>query len=172
VKIRPATAFDIPQMIAIERASSTAAHWGEGQYAALFDRAAIPRIVLVAEIADQNIVSRSSVASILGFIVVRTLADEWELENVMVESSLRRSGIGTRLLQEALELGRRGDCRTMFLEVRESNDSARKFYAKHGFAEAGRRSSYYGNPTEDAVLLHYEFAQELSKTLEQPPPRC
>jgi ribosomal-protein-alanine acetyltransferase len=158
VKIRPATPFDIPQMIAIERATSTAAHWGEGQYAALFDSASIPRIVLVAEIAEQNVVSRSAVGTVLGFIVVRTLGDEWELENVMVESSLRRSGIGTRLLREALELGRRGDCKTMFLEVRESNDSARKLYKKNGFTETGRRTAYYGNPTEDAVLLSYEFA--------------
>ena len=41
----------------------------------------------------------------------------------------------------------------IFLEVRESNVSARALYVKLGFAEIGKRKKYYSNPTEDAILM-------------------
>jgi [ribosomal protein S18]-alanine N-acetyltransferase len=40
----------------------------------------------------------------------------------------------------------------IFLEVRESNQSARALYRKVGFKETGLRRSYYADPTEDAIL--------------------
>ncbi len=43
--------------------------------------------------------------------------------------------------------------RKIFLEVRESNEAARSFYARMGFTEAGRRRDYYREPAEDAFVL-------------------
>jgi ribosomal-protein-alanine N-acetyltransferase len=42
---------------------------------------------------------------------------------------------------------------TVLLEVRESNVAARRLYRKLGFTEHGRRSNYYLQPAEDALLL-------------------
>jgi len=39
------------------------------------------------------------------------------------------------------------------LEVRESNEAALKLYEEMGFLCIGRRSDYYRDPVEDAVLL-------------------
>jgi ribosomal-protein-alanine N-acetyltransferase len=41
----------------------------------------------------------------------------------------------------------------VFLEVRESNEVARRLYSVLGFAKVGRRRSYYRRPVEDAVVL-------------------
>ena len=41
----------------------------------------------------------------------------------------------------------------MGLEVRDSNAAARMLYRQLGFAEEGRRSAYYRDPEEDALLL-------------------
>ena len=41
----------------------------------------------------------------------------------------------------------------LYLEVRESNDAARRLYASRGFEEVGRRRKYYRRPVEDAIVL-------------------
>ena len=45
----------------------------------------------------------------------------------------------------------------MFLEVRESNQSAIAFYAKHGFNKMGRRASYYHDPEEAAIVMEIKL---------------
>jgi len=42
--------------------------------------------------------------------------------------------------------------KSIFLEVRKSNQAARAFYEKWGFIQTGYRSRYYRDPLEDAVL--------------------
>jgi ribosomal-protein-alanine N-acetyltransferase len=53
----------------------------------------------------------------------------------------------------ALEHGRRAGATRIFLEVRESNLGARRFYEQRGFAVTGRRLRYYRQPDEDALLM-------------------
>ena len=43
--------------------------------------------------------------------------------------------------------------RTVHLEVREGNDTARRLYQRLGFAEDGLRKNYYTDPLENAVLM-------------------
>jgi len=128
--------------MALERASPAAAHWTEQQYADLFIPAG-QRAVIVAEGASYEV---------LGFIIARHVASEWELENIIVAPSARRSGIGKCLLDDLLESARETKSDALFLEVRESNIAARAFYEKAGFQPTGRRKSYYSQPPEDAVL--------------------
>ena len=158
MRIRSATRDDVPKMMALERSAETAAHWGEGQYAVLFDTAALPRIVLVAEMTDQNVVSTSNYEKFCGYIIALAASPEWELENVIVEPAMRRSGLGSKLLSALLVEARAQRCFRMFLEVRETNLAALKLYEKHGFHEAGRRPGYYGNPPEDAVIMQLLFS--------------
>ena len=42
---------------------------------------------------------------------------------------------------------------TIYLEVRESNISARSLYSKFGYNEIGIRKKYYAAPIEDAILM-------------------
>ena len=44
-------------------------------------------------------------------------------------------------------------CDLITLEVRESNDSARRLYDAHGFVVVGRRKNYYQDDREDAVVM-------------------
>jgi [ribosomal protein S18]-alanine N-acetyltransferase len=158
MRIRQATSYDVPKMIALERAAETAAHWGEGQYTVLFDAASLPRIVLVAEMTDQNLVSTSNCDKFCGYVIALATGPEWELENIIVDPAMRRSGLGTQLLAALLTEARAQGCQRMLLEVRESNLAARRLYEKHRFQEAGRRPGYYGNPPEDAVIMQLLFS--------------
>ena len=54
-----------------------------------------------------------------------------------------------RILRSAAEFG----ARTVFLEVRESNEEARKLYEARGFEVAGKRTKYYRKPDEDALIM-------------------
>jgi ribosomal-protein-alanine N-acetyltransferase len=53
------------------------------------------------------------------------------------------------VLDEAARLG----ARRATLEVRVSNQSARRWYEFLGFRVAGTRRHYYTNPVEDALIL-------------------
>jgi ribosomal-protein-alanine N-acetyltransferase len=91
--------------------------------------------------------------AICGVIIFRMMADEAEILNLAVAPSLRRRGIGSLLLEEAIRASKAARACKIFLEVRESNEPARIFYARRKFVEAGRRREYYRKPSEDALIL-------------------
>jgi ribosomal-protein-alanine N-acetyltransferase len=91
--------------------------------------------------------------AICGLVVFRIVRDEAEILNLAVDSPRRRQGIGSRLLLEVIDLCKAAGVKSIFLEVRESNDRARKFYSRMGFTEDGRRRRYYRQPVEDALVL-------------------
>lgn len=88
----------------------------------------------------------------LGFLVARYIAPDWELENIVVDPNARRRGLGKHLLDALLAKARETNSESVFLEVRESNGSARALYESAGFHQTGRRKSYYSGPAEDAIL--------------------
>ncbi|MBS1853634.1 MAG: ribosomal protein S18-alanine N-acetyltransferase [Acidobacteria bacterium] len=144
--IRPATAADIPALRQLAEPSPNAAHWSEAQYQAMF--AGGQRVFLVLE-----------ETSLLGFAVANACSKtEWEVENMVVTAQARRQGHGSRLLQALLQAAGAQGARSVFLEVRESNQAARRLYEKSGFVENGRRPRYYSSPPEDALLYVLSFA--------------
>jgi len=92
---------------------------------------------------------------IAGLIVFRNVADEAEILNLAVDASQRRQGIGWLLVQTVIAECKTAGVRTIFLEVRGSNGKARKLYARAGFKEIGRRTAYYREPSEDALVLKH-----------------
>ena len=143
--IRPATAADLTSLLALEQQSITAAHWSAAQYQTAVTGSIPRRVALLAE--DES--------AIQGFLIARVADRDWEIENIVVAAAARRRGLGTRLIREFLELARRQESESVFLEVRSSNHAARGLYQKCAFVEIGRRPRYYHEPTEDAVLYRF-----------------
>ena len=143
--IRPATAADVPQIIAMERDIPSAGHWPESAYLEIFDKNPPTRIALLAR-------EQENTCGIYGFVIGRVAGGECELENIVVARRGQGHGLGSRLLQWLAEAARNQRATRIFLEVRESNAAARFFYEKRGFAITGRRPAYYIDPVEDAVL--------------------
>jgi ribosomal-protein-alanine N-acetyltransferase len=162
MRIRRAIPADIPALLALEKQAATAAHWSPEQYEAAFSSEAPFRAVLVVEgssVEDSPIEdSRVKDARVQGFIVGRAVSDDWEIENIAVEGAARRRGLGTRLLEEFIDVARARGAQSVFLEVRESNIAARRLYEKYAFVETGRRKRYYREPEEDAIVYRLEFA--------------
>ena len=90
---------------------------------------------------------------ILGYVVAWFAADECEIANLAVAPEARGQGYGAALLDAALAEAERRGAVTTYLEVRDSNATARRLYASRGFEEVGRRRGYYRRPLEDAVIL-------------------
>jgi [ribosomal protein S18]-alanine N-acetyltransferase len=159
VIVRAAKPADLQSLIDLERAAPTTAHWTERQYTQLFETAEnIPeRLVLVVAPSDQIADQINTEPQILGFLVARHVASEWELENIVIASHAQRKGLGSQLLQALLDHAKRAKADSIFLEVRESNAPARALYETTGFQQTGRRRSYYSNPSEDAILYRRDL---------------
>lgn len=155
VSIRPATHEDIPFMMAMDRSCETGVRWTEHHYQEIFQRG-MQGLVLVAERSSSN--ATADADGILGFLVARHVAPEWELENIVVDLGARRRGLGMWLLEGLLAEAQRRNSDAIFLEVRESNTAARGMYEKAGFRRTGRRKFYYADPSEDAILYRFELA--------------
>ena len=148
MNIRKASPNDLSSILALGKESPTAAQWSEHTYKALLDRDDPARIALVAELENQ----------VAGFMIARIVADECELEDIVVDPANRRRGIGLELMRRLSSIAKERRVRRIFLEVREANAPARRFYEKCGFSIIGSRAAYYSSPPENAVLYALNLA--------------
>jgi ribosomal-protein-alanine N-acetyltransferase len=160
VRVRPAKPADLPRLVEIASHSVTAAQWNQAEYLKLFspdDPKAQPEVEPQIKTQARTALVVEQLGRVVGFIVGRQVADEWEIENIAVTGAARRCGLGSRLVGEFLDLVRSRGGKAVFLEVRESNQAARSLYEKWAFLEVGRRKMYYQDPAEDALLLKFIF---------------
>jgi len=139
--IRRAAKSDIPGIIEIEKVS-----FSEPWDAQLFLDAigSEDKYLFIAQIGK----------SITGYIVFEKVLDEGHITNLAVGRDRQRKGIATELVNTALDLAKSLKIKEIFLEVRESNEAAKKLYSKFGFEQIGRRKKYYSAANEDALILH------------------
>ena len=95
---------------------------------------------------------------IAGYAIMSMGRDEAHLLNLCVDPGRHRMGLGDCLLNFMLDFARNHKAETTFLEVRPSNEAARRFYEKRGFAEVGMRTNYYPARfgREDAIIMARE----------------
>ena len=90
---------------------------------------------------------------VAGFCAFWLVLDEIHINNLAIRPEFRGRGMGTALLHHVLAEARRLGAKRATLEVRASNDSARRLYERLGFYVAATRPEYYTNPVEDAIIL-------------------
>ena len=146
--VEPASLRDAPVLAQIHAASFHRG-WGEGE----FENMLSERNTLVHRLRIGR--------KVVGFSVSRIAADEAEILSIAVAQSHRGRGLSNNLLLTHLgHLAGRG-VRTVFLEVEENNQPARRLYKRAGFAVAGRRERYYrqasGEPL-NALLMRRDLS--------------
>lgn len=102
---------------------------------------------------------RTDDCHVAGFCAFWLVFDEVHINNVALRPRFRAQGIGTALLEHVLAEARRLGARRATLEVRASNERARRLYERLGFYVAGVRRNYYTEPVEDALILWRDEAE-------------
>ena len=107
-----------------------------------------------------RVAERGSV--LVGYLLAVMIVDEAHLGNLAVHPSERRSGIGQSLLDDLLGTARDRGVDRLTLEVRDSNQIARKFYYRNKFIDVAMRKNYYRNPVEDAIVMLRSLREDSS----------
>ena len=148
VSIEPATSRDAARLAQLHGASFHRG-WGESEFEGM--------------LAERNtLVHRLRMGrEIVGFAVSRMAADEAEILSIAIAPGRRGRGLSRNLLLTHLgHLAGRG-VRTVFLEVEENNQPARRLYERAGFGVVGRRERYYREANGEqlnAVLMRRDLS--------------
>ena len=100
-----------------------------------------------------NVAYRAEDSCVVGFAGIMVINEDAELLNIAVSEEFQKIGIGLLLLQSVIVEARRHLAERMLLEVRESNEKARRLYCQNGFCELGIRKNYYTQPNENAIIM-------------------
>lgn len=102
----------------------------------------------------------------VGFLCFHEVAGDMEIHHLVLLPEKRRKGYAGRLLSEMTHRMSSRNSGPVFLEVRESNEPARRLYRQFGFKEAGIRKKYYDSPLEDAIIMKFVKKGETKKAYE------
>ncbi|HVH00654.1 MAG TPA: ribosomal protein S18-alanine N-acetyltransferase [Miltoncostaeaceae bacterium] len=140
IKIREMRPRDVPQVVAIENATS-ATPWTRAMFMSELGRPGTLDLV-----ADRG-------GDVLAYVMVSRYADVWHILNLCVRESQRGRGLGGRMLDELFVRADRRAHLGFTLEVRVSNATAIRLYRRKGFLEHGVRPGYYSDNGEDAIIM-------------------
>ncbi|MGD0941238.1 MAG: ribosomal protein S18-alanine N-acetyltransferase [Terracidiphilus sp.] len=145
-EVRRMTEADLDQVIEIAGSLPEAPHWPRSAYQTALDpMASPPRIALVAE--------NTHIDTTVGFAIASLIPPQAELEMIAIAADFQGRGCAKQLFSSLTQQLRPTGAVELILEVRASNHRAIGLYRNLGFAESGRRSGYYIDPVEDAVLM-------------------
>ena len=148
VVVEPARLPDAPRLAQLH-GQSFHRGWDEGEFEAMLTE---PNTLVHRLISGRRII---------GFAVSRIAADEAEILSIALAKSHRGRGLSRKLLATHLgHLAGRG-VRTVFLEVEENNQAARRLYQGSGFGVVGRRERYYrqtGGEQLNALLMRRDLS--------------
>jgi len=144
------TEADLPSVLEVER-SASAWPWSESDF-----RGSLASSHLCMGVKTDERLCAHAVFSLA--------AGEAELLILAVHSDFQRRGLGNKMLSLVMqELAK--EVREMFLEVRESNTKAIRFYEALGFNCLGERRHYYPArdhlPRENALIYGIHMCSHL-----------
>ena len=92
-------------------------------------------------------------SKVCGYLIVLDSIDVYEILAIATIEEYRNKGIAQKLLNKI-------KIKNIFLEVRESNQTAINFYKKNKLKEISIRKNYYSKPTENAIIMKLEVNNE------------
>ena len=130
---------DLPEILAIEKASYPDP-WSVDSFIGELKR---PVTIALGLKEDDKLV---------GQCFFWLVPPEVHLLNLAILPEARGRGLAIKLLNTLVFFGKKMKAKIIFLEVRQSNESAKKLYEKFGFEMVGIRPNYYDNG-ENALLM-------------------
>jgi len=102
---------------------------------------------------DENIIFfvQKNKEEIVGFLIAQNLVDSFNILLIATKTDCQKTGIGTRLLKELEDVAKKQKIEKIWLEVKNTNSNAIKFYEKQNFKLIATRKKYYKSG-EDALI--------------------
>lgn len=135
---RPMVVGDLPEVAGIE-GDTFSTPWRETTFRSLLERPSV-----------EMWIAEHPPGIVAAYAVLWCIHDEGELANLAVRPTLQRRGIGAELLDCVLGVAQERGVKSVYLEVRTSNEAAQTLYASREFQQVGVRRNYYDRPKEDA----------------------
>src|SRR5579859_3104376 len=129
---RPMLEVDLDQVVEIEKASMPSP-WSKE----LFEEE-LHRTVAYYFVMEEG----NQVAGYMGYWEA---PEEAHIINLAVAPSFRKRGVGQRMVEQCMAFAVKRGARLATLEVRESNEAARRLYEKCGFRFIAIRKKYYSD---------------------------
>ena len=110
---------------------------------------------LLEELSNPTAVFRVALVDgqVAGYVGMHHIVDEGYITNNAVFPQYRRQGVATKLMKTLMKYAKDNEMSMLSLEVRPSNEAARKLYEDLGFSEEGRRKGFYRDPAEDGLIM-------------------
>ena len=140
ITITRMTDDDVSEIAELEK-KCFAVPWSEKSF---LSACTTPENIYLVCLAGEEVAGYCGLWSVLG---------EGNITNMAVAEKYRRNGVAEALMKEMEERGRQKDVTIFFLEVRESNDAARRLYEKMGYEQIGVRKNFYEKPAENAIIM-------------------
>ncbi len=139
--LKPLSTNKIPSLVTID--SSVSSHpWKPDQF---------------TEVCTVNgthgIIAEKPEGCIVGFVLGRSVADEFEITKIAVAEACKRKGIGSRLIKAIIKQASSSGAAHIYLEVGSKNTAAIKLYEKNGFYTQYTRKKYFTNNSDDALVM-------------------
>ena len=138
VVFEEAWAEDADRLVGLHAASFPGAAWSAADLSALLREETV--FGLVARRANAF-----GSRSVVGFVLIRSVADEAEVLTIAVAPSHRRRGVARSLMEEAMRRLYRDRVAHLFLEVDTGNEAALALYRRLRFEKVGERRGYYAH---------------------------
>lgn len=148
---RPMTVTDLDQVMAIEL-QAYPFPWSRGHFT---------DSLAAGYQADLRVVGRE----LLGYCVAMPGVEELHLLNLTVAPAHQGQGHARALLAHLADVARAQKAVQIWLEVRESNERARRLYERWGFESIGLRKGYYPaalGQREHAVVMRWTLDPDVA----------
>lgn len=119
------------------------------------------RITIANELRNKNSFVLVAVHRGYGvaFMAVALRDDRMHITNIATKPNYQKQGLATFFIETCAALGAELDRKFITLEVRMSNEDAKRLYRKLGFKDLYVKKGYYHDNNEDALEMSYTIKQ-------------
>lgn len=143
--LRPMLEADLDRVVEIEKASMPSP-WSKELFDEELKRGAAHYFVVEEE------------GRVAGYMGYWEAPQEAHIINLAVAPEFRNKGLGQRMMEQCLDFATKRGAQLATLEVRQSNETAQRLYAKCDFRVVAIRKKYYSDNQEDAIVMIKEMA--------------
>ncbi len=155
VRVRDIEASNVAELIRIGEKEKLSPWSAECYFAELKN----PDSIMLRLVSDLN----RSIGFIVGRIVMSASEGlDAEIYNIAVTGNEQGKGYGQILFDAFSDRCRERAVDTIWLEVRQSNQTAISFYERNGFRAVQKRNHFYENPREHGWLMRADLKKNVA----------